>query len=140
MLRANPELAEELGWPELVDQVRAVLDTLPPDERATATVITRSYGEAAALDLLGPGRGVPAGTALSGHNSYVDWWPDNRPAGTVVALGYPPPDLAPYFACCEEVGRVVSPAPTKAAGRPIVVCRSLRIGPVGLREALRRAS
>jgi Dolichyl-phosphate-mannose-protein mannosyltransferase len=139
VLRANPELAEELGWPELVDQVRAVLDALPPDERARATVLTRSYGEAAALDLLGPGRGVPAGTALSGHNSYADWWPDDRPAGTVAALGYPPAALAPYFACCEEVGRVESPAPTKAAGRPIVVCRGLRIGPAELREALRRA-
>ena len=134
------ELAEELGWPELVDQMWAVLDALPPDERATATVLTRSYGEAAALELLGPGRGVPAGTLLSGHNSYANWWPDDRPVGTVVALGYPPAELARYFARCEQVGRVESPAPTKAAGRPIVVCRGLRGAPAELRAALRRAA
>jgi 4-amino-4-deoxy-L-arabinose transferase-like glycosyltransferase len=135
----NDELAEELGWPELVDQVAKVLDGLPEEERRDATVVTRSYGEAAAIELLGPKRGIPRGTALSGHNSFVEWWPDQEPRGVVIAVRFDRGSLEPFFEECERVGHVRNDLGVKnqVAGSSILVCRGLKDSPAALREALR---
>ncbi|HEX6419706.1 MAG TPA: glycosyltransferase family 39 protein [Acidimicrobiales bacterium] len=135
----NDELGEQVGWPEMVDMVAAVVDVLPADERADVRVITASYGEAAAIDLYGPSRGLPRGTALSAHNSYADWWPDGEPAGTFVTVRYRPSALAPY---CDVLGPVavvetIGGVANEMAGTPVLVCRHLRVPPDELREALR---
>jgi hypothetical protein len=135
----NDELGEEVGWREMVDVVAAVVDVLPADQRADVRVITASYGEAAAIDLYGPARGLPRGTALSGHNSYADWWPDGEPAGTFVTVRYQASTLAPY---CDVLGPVavvetVDRVANQMAGTPVLVCHQLRVTPDELREALR---
>lgn len=137
----NDELGEEVGWPEMVDQVAAVVDALPAGERADVRVLTASYGEAAAIDHYGPARGLPRGTALSAHNSYADWWPDDEPAGTVVTVRYPRPVVERY--CGDAVGSagVVSnpwSVPNEVAGAPVLVCSDLQVAPDELRAALRR--
>jgi 4-amino-4-deoxy-L-arabinose transferase-like glycosyltransferase len=138
---ANGELGEQMGWPELVDLVAAVVAALPAEERAEVRIVTRSYGEAAAIDLYGPARGLPRGTALSAHNSYADWWPDGEPAGTVVTVRYPRRALEPY--CGAVLGPLAVVAPpdgvdNEAAGTPILVCRDLLVEPETLRDTLRR--
>lgn len=65
------ESAEQLGWPELVATVRGVVDDLPPGQRARTAILTDNYGEAGALELLGPG--LPP--VYSGHNAYARWGP-----------------------------------------------------------------
>lgn len=135
----NDELGEEVGWPEMVDVVAAVVGVLPADERADVRVITASYGEAAAIDLYGPARGLPRGTALSAHNSYADWWPDGEPAGTFVTVRYRPSAIAPY---CDVLGPVavvqtIDGVANEMAGTPVLVCRHLRVPPDELRDALR---
>jgi 4-amino-4-deoxy-L-arabinose transferase-like glycosyltransferase len=133
------ELAEEVGWPEMVDLVAAVVGVLPADEQAGVRVVTASYGEAAAIDLYGPARGLPPGTALSAHNSYADWWPDGEPSGTFLTVRYPRRVLEPY---CDAIGPVAivvnrDKVDNEMAGTPILVCRGLRVTPAELREALR---
>jgi 4-amino-4-deoxy-L-arabinose transferase-like glycosyltransferase len=135
----NDELAEELGWSELADQVAAVMADLPASEWSEAKILSRSYGEAAALELLGPERGIPPGAALSGHNSYINWWPPDEPAGTVIAVRFDPADLSPFFKECERVDHVRNQVGVKnqAAGVPILVCRGLEVTPEELRDAVR---
>jgi Dolichyl-phosphate-mannose-protein mannosyltransferase len=135
----NDELGEEVGWPEMVDLVAAVSAVLPADEQADVRVITASYGEAAAIDLYGPARGLPLGTALSAHNSYADWWPDGEPSGTFLTVRYPQRALEPY---CDAIGPVAVVVETdgvdnEVAGAPVLVCRGLHVSPAVLREALR---
>ena len=141
ILDLNDALAEELGWPEMVDQVAAVLDDLPAGEERTARVLTASYGEAAAVEILGPEEGIPEGSTISAHNGYADWWPDDAPAGTVVAVRYRVVTLEPYFASCEQVDEVHNDldVDNEVAGTPIVVCRDLTVTPEDLRDALRHA-
>lgn len=141
VLDLNDELAEELGWPQLVDEVADALDDLPAGEEVDARIITRSYGEAAAIELLGPERGIPAGTAISGHNSYVTWWPDSAPEGTVVTVSFPLVLMQRYYASCEQVAVVSNPAgvDNEAAGTPILVCRGPKVPLAELREALTHA-
>ncbi|MGH9110807.1 MAG: ArnT family glycosyltransferase [Acidimicrobiales bacterium] len=136
----NDELGEQVGWPELVDQVARVVSVLPAEERADVRVVTASYGEAAAIDLYGPARGLPRGTALSAHNSYADWWPDDEPAGAVVFVRYRRERIEPY--CDDVLGPVVvvsnrAGVSNQIAGAPILVCHRLRVDPAQLRDALR---
>lgn len=64
-------LADRLEWPTLVSDVAAVYRALPPEHGRQVRLFTPSYGEAGALELWGPGVGLPP--VLSNHNSYFLW-------------------------------------------------------------------
>ena len=136
----NDELGEQVGWPEMVDQVARVATVLPADEQAGLRVITASYGEAAAIDLYGPARGLPPGTALSAHNSYADWWPDDgSPRGAVIFVRYPRATVERYCDALGPVAIVSNPweVPNEVAGAPMLVCHRMRVSPQTLRDSLR---
>jgi hypothetical protein len=72
---ALPQIFADMhGWQELVDTVERVAASLPASEREHAVVLATNYGEAGALDVLGPARGLPP--VVSGHNSYWFWLPE----------------------------------------------------------------
>jgi Dolichyl-phosphate-mannose-protein mannosyltransferase len=136
----NDELGEQVGWPEMVDQVARVATVLPASEQAGLRVITASYGEAAAIDFYGPARGLPQGTALSGHNSYATWWPDDgSPRGALIFVRYPRAAVERYCDALGPVAIVSNPwdVPNEAAGAPMLVCHRLRVSPESLRDSLR---
>ena len=89
--QVNQELAESIGWPQLVSTVRGVWLALPPSQRAHAVIFTGEYGEAGAIDELGRGMGLP--TAVSGHNTLWWWGPGQPDAITVVAVLPGPMDI-----------------------------------------------
>src|SRR5207237_45569 len=41
----NGDLREEIGWPELVETVAHIRDSLPPEDRAHLGILTTNYGE-----------------------------------------------------------------------------------------------
>jgi dolichyl-phosphate-mannose-protein mannosyltransferase len=85
---------QDVGWPQLVSQVRGVWTSLPARQRKNAVIFTADYGEAGAINELGRGQGLP--TAVSAHNT--DWWrgPGNPHASTVVAV-MPGPNVGNDF-------------------------------------------
>jgi Dolichyl-phosphate-mannose-protein mannosyltransferase len=136
----NDDLGEQVGWPEMVDQVARVATVLPADEQAGLRIITASYGEAAAIDLYGPARGLPRGTALSAHNSYADWWlRDGSPRGAVVFVRYPRATVERYCDALGPVAIISNPwdVPNEVAGAPMLVCHRLLVSPDTLRDSLR---
>ena len=66
-------VADQFGWPELVREVAAVYNSLPPDERAQTGIWAGNYGEAGAINLFGPQYGLP--TAYSRHQNHWYWGP-----------------------------------------------------------------
>jgi hypothetical protein len=88
--KTNPTLGETVGWPQFVQTVDGVWTSLPPSQRASAVIFTADYGEAAAINELGRGTGLPA--AVSGDNSEWWWGPDNPHATTIVAVAPGPVD------------------------------------------------
>ena len=50
--KVNQQLAESMGWPQLVRTVRTVWTSLPPSQRASAVIFTADYGEAGAINEL----------------------------------------------------------------------------------------
>jgi hypothetical protein len=90
--KLNPVLGETVGWPQLVSTVDAVWTSLPPSQRASAVIFTGDYGEAAAINELGRGTGLP--TAVSGDNTEWWWGPGNTHATTFVAVMPGPVDVS----------------------------------------------
>ncbi len=77
--------ADQLGWDSLVATVARVYAALPDRQRAESAIFTRDYGQAAAVDFLGPRYGLPA--AISGHNNYFLYGPRGASGNVVIAVG-----------------------------------------------------
>ncbi len=122
----NDTLAETIGWPELVAQIAATVDSLPDSERDGVVILAGSYGEAGAVDRFGPSYGLSR--SYSAHNSYADFRRPIDASATVVAVRYHPETLAPYFTTCRQVAEVDNGygIDNEVQGQPIVVCRGLR--------------
>ncbi len=129
----NQELAESIGWPQLVGTVRGVWLSLPPSQRANAVIFTADYGEAGAINELGRGTGLPG--AVSGHNTYWWWGPGKPRAGTVVAVAPGPRDVTGYggylrqfFRSVRQVATVSNPyhIHNQEWGGPVYVCTGPR--------------
>ncbi len=103
----NGELAEEVGWPELVQEVSRIRDTLTADEQAKLGILTTNYGEAGAVNLYGPAYGLP--TAISGVNSYWLRGYGSPPPETLIVLGMNREWGAQFFGDCQVVGHTPNP-------------------------------
>ncbi|HXP85206.1 MAG TPA: glycosyltransferase family 39 protein [Bryobacteraceae bacterium] len=106
MDKNNGDMREEIGWPELVEAVAQVRDSLPAEERAQAVILAGNYGEAGAVDLLGPRFGLPR--AISGINSYWLRGFGDPPPDTLVVIGLNRAALDRDFESCEVAGHIAN--------------------------------
>jgi hypothetical protein len=100
----NPEVVEMIGWEDLVSQVAAISQKIPPEERARAAILAGNYGEAGALDLYG--RGLNLLPIISGADSF--WYRgygDIEPQ-TVIVVGFEAGYANNFFRSCTYEGRV----------------------------------
>ncbi len=105
-MRMNGDLREEIGWPELVDTVARIRDSLPAQERATTGILTGNYGEAGAMDLYGSAHGLPQ--ALSRVNSFWLRGYGDHPPETLIVVGFSPRFVKANFASCESEGTIAN--------------------------------
>jgi 4-amino-4-deoxy-L-arabinose transferase-like glycosyltransferase len=97
---------EEIGWVDLVNTVSSVRDSLPASERSSLGIIAFNYGEAGAIDLYGPARGLPA--AVGGMNSYWSRGYPDPPPETLIVLGLDTEGADEYFRSCVIAARVIN--------------------------------
>ncbi len=95
--KSNDQLSSEVGWLELAQQVAKAYNSLPPDEKSRAAILTLSAGEVGSVDLYGPAYGLPR--AISGFNSYWQYGYGNPPPRTVVVVGFDPAFLSNFQDC-----------------------------------------
>ncbi len=121
------DYADTVGWPGVADQVAAVYRALPPGERAHATILAGNYGEAGALDVYGPARGLPA--PICPHLTYSLWKPAHVDDATVVTVGVPRWYVERYFADVRPAGAIAMPdgVRNEEVGREILVARRPRV-------------
>jgi hypothetical protein len=81
----NGDLREEVGWPELVQTVVQIRDSLPPEQLARLGILAGDYGAAGAIDLYGPTYGLPP--AISGINSFWQRGYGDLPPETLIVVG-----------------------------------------------------
>jgi hypothetical protein len=72
-----------------------VYDALPPEQQREAVVLTRDYGQASAVDFLGPKYGLPH--AISGHNNYYLYGTRGASGQVVISVGVPLAKLRTEF-------------------------------------------
>lgn len=123
--RVSQQFADQLGWDELEAVIARVVAGLSPQERASAAILTRDYGQAAALDFLGRRDNLPP--AISGHNQYYLWGPHGEHAA-IVAVGVPRSVLAREYRSIERVAQYQSPfVLPQNSNLAVYVCRRPRI-------------
>lgn len=113
--------ADEFGWPEMVEQVARVYNSLPPEERAHTAIFSNGWGEAAAVDFYGPKYGLPP--AISRHNSYWMWGPRDYDGSTMIVLRSDGRGDREHFQTVEAAGRVEHPYSRRDEYFTIWLCR-----------------
>jgi Dolichyl-phosphate-mannose-protein mannosyltransferase len=122
----NPDIGNEVGWPQFDDTISTVWHALPPATRAHAVIYTASYSEASAVDVLGRRDGLPH--AFSGHNGFSLWGQPQPDQTTTIAVGYDSPQqVSAYFTGCHVVGRISNPVKLDNGeyGAPVLQCSGL---------------
>lgn len=76
--------SDQFGWHEIVDETALAWNRIPAAQRADCGIFAQDYGQAGAIDLFGPGLGLPH--ALSGDRTYFLWGPGNYSGDCMVVL------------------------------------------------------
>jgi hypothetical protein len=122
--------AWQFGWEEMVAAVSEAYGKLTPEERERTAIIGNNYGEAGAVDLLGPRYGLPK--ALGTHQSYWLWGPGDKEVDVLIVLGDRPERLQRWCADVRVAAELRNPYTAVWENGPVLVCREPR---VPLREA-----
>lgn len=126
--RINGDFHEEIGWPELVETVAHVRDSLPQADRARLGILAGNYGEAGAINLYGARYGLPR--AISGINSFWQRGYGTPPPETLIVVGLSRRFLDRNFSACEVMGHTwnrYGVENEETRDHPdIFVCRGLR--------------
>ena len=78
--------ADMFGWNEMVATVAGVYRSLSPEDQRKTGIFALNYGEAGAIDFLGPRHGLPL-KAISPHNSYYLWGPRDISGEVLIVIG-----------------------------------------------------
>jgi 4-amino-4-deoxy-L-arabinose transferase-like glycosyltransferase len=76
--------ADQFGWKEIVDETAVAWEQLSAAERQNCGIFAQDYGQAGALDFLGPHYGLPH--AISGDRSYWIWGPNGYSGKCLIVL------------------------------------------------------
>jgi hypothetical protein len=101
-LKNNGDLREEIGWDELVKNVAMIRDSLPPEQRASVGVLAGNYGEAGAVEILGPAYHLPAPISMT-NSAWLRGYPTPQPA-TLIVLGFSREAADKVFTACRLAG------------------------------------
>jgi Dolichyl-phosphate-mannose-protein mannosyltransferase len=127
-LKTSDDLAEEFGWPELVSTIATIRDSLPPETRSTVAIMAANYGEAGAINLYGPAKGLPS--AISGVNSFWQRGYGEPPPETLIVVGFSREFCKAHFQFCEVVGQITNhdnvANEETTDHRDVFICRGLR--------------
>jgi hypothetical protein len=114
--------ADMMGWPQQADVVAGVFHALSPDDQARVAILTKNYGQAGAIDYFGQALGLPH--AISGHNNYFLWGPQEYTGEVVIAVGMPLDDLKATFDQIDQAATInYEYAIPEENNLPVYVCR-----------------
>jgi hypothetical protein len=114
--------ADMMGWPQQVEVVAGIFKSLPLSEQSRVAILARNYGQAGAIDYFGPSMGLPH--AISGHNNYYLWGPQQYTGEVAIAVGMPLEDLKPLFSQIELAATINNEyAIPEENNLPVYICR-----------------
>jgi hypothetical protein len=100
-------LADRIGWEHFAREMADALQSIPPQERAHASIFVIDYGHAGMLELRKEEYGFP--DVFSPHNSYWMWGRDQTMGSTVLALVLDPSGLKRSFGDVRHLKQIETP-------------------------------
>lgn len=123
---ALPQLfADRFGWPEMAEAAAEAHQSLPPEERAKAVILTGNYGQAGAIDFYGPELGLPK--AISGHQNYFYWGLRGYSGEVVIGIGMRPEALRQYYGDVDYAGQTYHRYAMAYENAPIYIARHPKV-------------
>jgi hypothetical protein len=114
--------ADRHGWDDIVRGIAGAYSSLSPEERRVAGILTSNYGEAGAVDVLGPAYGLPRAT--SSHNNYWYWGPGPSSGEVMVVFAGTRERLQNRFENVQQAGTVdCGLCMPYENHRPVFICR-----------------
>jgi hypothetical protein len=101
-LKNNGDLREEIGWDELVQTVATVRDSLPTGQRENVGVLVGNYGEAGAIEFLGPAYHLPPPISMTNSGWYRSY--PTAPPSALIVVGWSREDVEETFTGCRLAG------------------------------------
>ena len=114
--------ADMMGWPQQAEVVAGVFQSLSADDQSRVAILAKNYGQAGAIDYFGPALGLPH--AISGHNNYYLWGPQQYTEEVVISVGMPLGDLKPIFGEIDLAATINNEyAIPEENNLPVYICR-----------------
>ncbi len=95
--------ADQFGWNEIVEKTAEAWNQIPTADRKDCAIFAQDYGQAGAIDFLGPKYGLPQ--SLSGHQSWWFWGPRGYTGNCMLVLDDTQQTLETHFEHVEYMGR-----------------------------------
>jgi hypothetical protein len=103
-LKNNGDLREEIGWQDELATVAGIRDSLPEDQREHSGIFTANYGEAGAVEMLGPAWHLPPPISAT-NSAWLRGYP-TPPPSTLIVLGFSQRGADRAFTGCRLAGQV----------------------------------
>jgi len=127
MRAALPQhFADQFGWDEIVSETAVAWNRIPASERAGCGIFAQDYGQAGAIDFLGPKYGLPQ--SLSGHQTWWLWGPRGYSGNCLVVLDDNRETLEKLFREVEFVGRSADNPYALEKNIRVFICRGAKFG------------
>jgi hypothetical protein len=97
-------LADRTGWESYVADVERVYRSLSPEDRQRAIIYAPSYGQAGAIELWGPARGLPR--VIGAQNTYWHWSAGHTNTEVLIAVDASADALRKLFRDVYVAGRI----------------------------------
>ena len=118
--------SDQFGWNEIVAGVVGAWSRIPPEERKDCGIFAQDYGQAGAIDFLGPKYGLPQ--SLSGHQTWWLWGPRGYSGSCMIVLDDDQETLEKLWSKVEYAGRTPDNPYALERNLPIYICRGFKQG------------
>jgi hypothetical protein len=118
--------ADQFGWNEIVQKTAEAWNQIPAAERNDCAIFAQDYGQAGAIDFLGPKYGLPQ--SLSGHQSWWFWGPRGYTGNCMVVLDDSQKTLETHFEHVEYVGRTPDNPYALEKNLTLYICHGFKHG------------
>jgi hypothetical protein len=109
----------------LLGPLLAVYRSLPPEERAHVEILTNSFGETGAVNVLGRRLGLPG--AIGRHNTYWLWGPGAATGDLMIVVSGNEHELHEWFESCDKRAAIDCPyCMEQMSAQALYVCHHAR--------------
>jgi Dolichyl-phosphate-mannose-protein mannosyltransferase len=118
--------ADQFGWNEIVEKTAEAWNHIPPADRKDCAIFAQDYGQAGAIDFLGPKHGLPQ--SLSGHQTWWLWGPRGYSGNCMIVLDDTQKRLETLFDHVEYVGRTPDNPYALEKDLTVFICHGFKHG------------